>query len=342
MNWVLLIIVLIFVITGAIILYLKKVPHGWVQWRSGVVLKFLPPLDSLPVIELRQSLEDFVRKQYPKIISSLPVHEITDVEIPTRHGQIGARIFNENGTDPSHNIIFIHGGGWCVGSVDTYEESCRRLARQTRLPVISLDYSLAPEFKFPHAHEECLDAVAWISKNSPQLGLNHLPLALIGDSAGGNLIISTMYDSAPEVRSTIKKMIPVYPAVDSLNSDYYSNKAFAKGYYLTKKSMSQFTEGLINHREDLNDLRLSPINQPAMHPLPETFIITAEFDPIRDQGEAYASKLKQEGNSVLLKRYPETIHAFFGLKGFGSRGIEAIDDINRFLSDQSIGGLSEL
>ena len=313
------------------ILYLKSVPHGWVQLRSGIVLKFLPPLDSLPVVKLRHSLEDFVAKQRPKILSELPVRKVNDIEIPTRYGHIAARIYRHSENQPTHNIVFIHGGGWCIGSVNSYEEVCRRLARTTELPVISLDYSLAPEHKFPQAHDECLDAVNWIGQNEQQIGLDALPIVMVGDSAGGNLIVATYYDLTDPVRSKIDKMVPVYPAVDGVNGDYYSSKAYAKGYYLTKKSMNQFTEGLVNHIDETKDVRLTPLYQPAISDFPKSLVILADFDPLRDQGIAFAKKIKTEGNNIMVKKYQGTIHAFFGLKGFGDRGVKAIEDIALFI-----------
>ena len=337
--WIVGIIVVFFF---GVVLYLKKAPHGWIQARTGLVLKFFPSLDSQPVVQLRNSLEEFVKKQRTKILKSLPVDQVRDVQIPTRHGSIGARIYDQGIVTASHKIIFIHGGGWCVGSINTYDEQCRQLTRVTNLPVISLNYSLAPEHKFPHAHEECLDAVEWIIRNSKDLGLSNSPNILIGDSAGGNLIISTCYNLKDELVAEIDKIIPVYPVTDSLSKDYYSSKNYGHGYYLTNKAMSQFTEGLISNESDLQDIRLSPINYNADQSFPDMFLITAEYDPLRDQGEAFARKLKSEGRLVTAKRYKGTIHAFFGLKDFGSQGINAIHDINRYIRGESLKNVLDL
>lgn len=336
------IILILFALSTLLTIYFKRAPHGWIQFRTGLVLKFMPSLDAQPVVPLRHSLEAFVKKQFPKIVKSLPVDSVEDQKLPTRHGDITVRIYNCNDKNPTHNIVFIHGGGWAVGSIDTYEEICRRLAIESNLPVISLDYSLAPEYKFPHAHEECIDAVEWIVKNATQWGLNDLPVILIGDSAGGNLIISTTYGCNEETKKRIEKLIPVYPAVDGTRSDYFSIQNYGEHYYLTNKSMAQFTEALINHEDELKDLKLSPIHEQPVSTFPEMFVITAEFDPLRDQGEAFAAKLKSEGNEVISKRYKGTIHAFFGMKDFGSQGVKAISDIRNFINDLPIDDLRKI
>ena len=343
MNNIIVFVVLSMVTLSALlVVYLKKVPHGWIQLRSGLVLKFLPHLDSKPVIELRGAIEGITKKTFPRVKRTLPVRIIRDVFIPTRHGHVPARIFDESTNASDHVIVFIHGGGWCVGSVNVYEEQCRRIALTTKLPVLSLDYSLAPEHKFPRAHEECVDAVEWISKNSGQIDLPQLPLILIGDSAGGNLVLATVYSSSENVRSKIRKIVPVYPVTDSRNKDYYSSQNYGKHYYLTSKAMAQFTEGVIRNESDLEDIRLSPLYQVSLEYYPDVFLITAEFDPLRDQGEAYARKKKSEGVNVIAKRYQGTIHSFFGLKDFGTRGVEAIEDIARFINDETISGTLEL
>ena len=322
-----------------LVLYLKRVKHGWVQLRTGLVLKIMPALDSRPVVPLRHAIEKFAASRHPKVKKKLPVNLIKEIEIPTRHGPIDARIFDNNDLKGQHNIVFIHGGGWCIGSLNTYEEVCRRLARETKQTVISLGYSLAPEHPFPRAHEECLDAVSKVSQEAETLGLDSKPLILIGDSAGGNLILASYFSADEKVRKTVVKMVPVYPAVDSKKTDYYSSIAFANGYYLTQKSMMQFTEALITSEGDLNDIRLSPIDQEDLSNFPDSFFITAAYDPLRDQGEAMAEKLHQQGSSVFLKRYKETIHAFFGLADFGSQGVRAIEDIARFIEGKEIADL---
>lgn len=341
-NTFLWIVAALWLVALGVFLFIKKVPHGWVQFRTGLVLRFLPALDSQPVVDLRNSIEHFVSKKLPAIKKSLPIDEVKDVDIPTRHGSISARVFKNHDQIGSNILVLIHGGGWCIGSSNSYEEVSRRLVRETGCALVSLDYSLSPEIKFPHAHEECLDAVAHLTEHASNYGLNgDQKLILVGDSAGGNLIISTTYDLTENQRNKIDKLVAVYPAVDGKKTDYKSNIDFAKGYYLTQKSMQQFTEAMITSKEQLEDLRMSPIDQEPMPDFPETFVLTAEFDPLRDQSEAFASKLQKEGITVLLKRYKGTIHAFFGLKDFGSQSLQCIKDIGSFIRNEAIAEISK-
>ena len=323
-------------ILAGIIVYFKKVPHGWVQLRTGLVLRFIPPLDNKPVIQIRKGLEAFVDKRMSSITKALPVSQVEDMDIPTRHGPIKARVYKHGIKQGDKIIVMMHGGGWCIGSVNTYEEVSRRLAITTKQTVVTLDYSLAPEHKFPHAHDECLDATAWISENMKEIDDEASSLVLVGDSAGGNLIVSTTYNSHPAVRKNISHLAAVYPVVDSRKSDYASSQAYGSGYYLTAKAMAQFTEGLLSSVDDLEDNRLSPLYYDAVDDFPKTMVLTAEFDPLRDQGEVWAKKMKGEGVKILAKRYKGTVHAFFGLKDFGSQGVTAISDINLFISGATV------
>ena len=329
--------VLILLIAG-VIAYFKKVPHGWVQMRTGLVLRFIPPLDNKPVEQIRKGLEAFVAKRMHTITKALPVSQVEDIDIPTRHGPIKARVYKHGIKQGDKIIVMMHGGGWCIGSVNTYEEVSRRLAITTGQTVVSLDYSLAPEHKFPHAHDECLDATTWISEHMKEIDASASSLVLVGDSAGGNLIISTTYTCPSEVRKNISHLAAVYPVVDSKKSDYASSQDYGDGYYLTTKAMAQFTEGLLSSADDLADDRLSPFYYDAVDHFPKIMVLTAEYDPLRDQGEAWAQKMKAEGLSVVAKRYAGTIHAFFGLKDFGSQGVTAISDIGLFLSGKEVPG----
>lgn len=341
-NIFLWVVIILWIAAIGIFFFIKKVPHGWVQFRTGLVLRFLPALDSQPVLGLRESIEQFVSKKLPTIQKNLPVDQVRDVSIPTRHGDISARVYSNEGQKGKHILVLIHGGGWCIGSSNSYEEVSRRLVLETGCSLVSLDYSLSPEVKFPHAHEECLDAVAHLTRHASSIGLDEdHDLVLVGDSAGGNLIIATTYDLTAEQRKKIRKLVAVYPAVDSIKGDYESSKNFAKGYYLTQKSMQQFTEAMITDSKHLEDLRMSPINQERIEDFPETFVLTAEFDPLRDQSEAFALKMYKEEVSVVLKRYKGTIHAFFGLKDFGSQSLQCIKDIGAFVRNEPISDLSK-
>jgi len=332
---------LILTLLALALAYFKRVPHGWVQLKTGLVLKFLPPLDHASVTILRDGLEKFIEKKRSGIAKSLPVKDDRYISIPTRHGDIKARVLIPESITSDKICVLMHGGGWCIGSTKTYEEVSRRLARVCGTTVVSLEYSLSPEAKFPVAHEECQDATTWLAEHMQRLQNNATALVLVGDSAGGNLVVATTYEVETEVRKKISQLVAIYPVSDSVN-DYPSNTAYAKGYYLTSKAMAQFTEAMIADPTHLSDKRLSPIQYDMVPEFPKTIVLTADYDPLRDQAEALAAKIKRDGAHVMLKRYHGTIHAFWGLKDFGSRGVVAIDDIGRFLRGESISDLMPL
>jgi len=323
----------IFLIASLGVMWIKRVPAGWVELKTGLLLKFLPGLDSMPVVKLRESIENYWAKKLPAVKRKYALDHVDDHNIPTRHGQITSRVFRRQGTTKAaRGIIFIHGGGWCIGSISTYEEVCRRLAMATDCPVISLDYSLAPESSFPIAHDECLDAVRWLIDQQSPLGLDVRSWALAGDSAGGNLAVSTVYQLNDTERQHIDRLVAIYPVVDGDSAKYESYKLFGKGYYLTAAAMQQFTEALDLSAEDIADLRLNPLMCQKPKNFPKTFIQLAEYDPLRDMGIAFGEKLKNEGWDVTTTLYPGTIHGFYGLGDFGNKGVRAIEESARFIT----------
>ena len=323
-------------IMGFLFWRMKKIPHGYVQWRTGAALKVMPSLDDFPPVKMRNILEKMVDKRLPSIRRSLPVNEIKDFNIPTRHGEIPARFYNHN-ADPSLPIIVLmHGGGFCLGSFNVYEELTRRLARVTGHALISLEYSLAPEFKFPQGHEECEDATLWVAENASTFGIHSKQVIPLGDSAGGNLALATYFALRKKGKEEIvNSIVAVYPAVGGSDENTPSVRDYGKGYILTKGAMENFTSSLIRTKEDLVDPRLAIHLESDVSNFPPLFVLTAEFDPLRDESEGFAARVKADGNEVHTKRYKGTVHSFFGLKLMGSQGVTAIDDIGVWLSKVS-------
>jgi len=150
-------------------LYIRRTPAGQVEFKSGLVLKFLPNLGNMEPIDLRDSLEKFTAKNAHKV--KVPINEVKELSISTRHGEIQGRLYNDAQGEKDRCIIFYHGGGFCVGSIDTHNEQARRVAKATGLPLLSVNYSLSPEAKFPHAVEECIDTVLWAKDHLGLLGI---------------------------------------------------------------------------------------------------------------------------------------------------------------------------
>ncbi len=313
-------------------LYIRRTPHGMVEFKSGLVLKFLPSLDHLEPIKLRASLENFVAKNLHKV--KVPVRTIKDMEISTRHGAIRGRLYNDAEGLMDRCIIFYHGGGFCIGSIETHNEQARRLAKATGLPVLSVNYSLSPEAKFPQAFEECVDSILWAKDHYESLGLSQAKFVTMGDSAGGNLAITSAMELVKQGHADlISQVVPIYPVTDSSSKDYESIKLYGEGYYLTTKAMDNFVRDYLPAPEDALDVRCSPLLEEDLSQFPPSFILTAGFDPLRDQGEAFAAKLKEAGCQVQLKRYDNAIHAFFGLQDFGKKGLIAVEDVAQYLKE---------
>jgi acetyl esterase len=230
---------------------------------------------------------------------------IRDIAIPGPAGTIPARVYDKRekrGAGPV--MVFYHGGGFVIGSLYTYEPYCAEIARLLDLPVISIDYRLAPEHLFPVAAEDCEAATRWIASSPEELGLEVTGLITSGDSAGGNLTIVTtmaLRDEPADVPVLLQH--PIYPVV-TLDTDWPSMRDFAEGYLLTAGAIEYFTDG---HAAMPGDYRSEPLkfDQSGM---PPSLVTTASLDPLRDQGLAYVDKLKADGVRVEHRSADGNIH----------------------------------
>ena len=228
---------------------------------------------------------------------------------------VPVRIFRPHAT-PSSNapaMMWIHGGGWTIGSLDTDDSRCRTMADRSGVVVISVDYRLAPEHPFPAAFDDCLAVLIAISNGAEELGLDATCLAVGGDSAGGNLsaaIALWARDNGP----LIAFQLLVYPAVAAFGSDFASLTENGKGYFLTAESMEYFYGNYAPPGVDPRDVRLSPLLASSHAGLPSAHILTAEYDPLRDEGMAYAAALRTAGVNVTHTNWDGCIHGFFGMQ----------------------------
>lgn len=226
-------------------------------------------------------------------------------------GPVPMRLYDtreERGPGPL--LMFIHGGGWVIGDLETHEPLCIELAIELDLPVVAVDYRLAPESPFPAAVKDCLAAARWIADGGEQLGRSATSLFLAGDSAGGNLaavVSAALRDERAAVPVAGQWLI--YPAADPGRA-YPSYHQFSQGHLLTKESMDWFEE---SYSGPADDWRYSPLLKGAGG-LPPTFVVTASLDPIRDQGRAYAARCAEAGVETIYLEAEGTIHGFFNLR----------------------------
>lgn len=246
------------------------------------------------------------------------------VTIPFRHYQPIRRTGNAG-------ILYFHGGGFVDRDLDSHDKVCRRLAMMNGMPVFSIAYRLAPEHKFPVPVEDCFDAFQWLVSKASEFNLDPTRIVVAGDSAGGNLatVVSML---ARDAGGTCPwRQVLVYPTTDA-RLQHPSVTILGKDYYLTKDLMQWFVDHYKRTDEDLTNPLMSPLLHKDVSGLPPAFVCTADLDPLRDEGMAYAEKLKDAGVEVIFHNYLEVIHGFFNLRRVMRRRNEQLHrDIQAFL-----------
>lgn len=261
-----------------------------------------------------------------------------DHSISVGSHEIPVRIFlpNKNALPGEYSILlFFHGGGWVKGDINSYSKVCTLMAKETQHVVISVDYRLAPEYKFPTAVEDCYMAAQEIFEYAHLLNVDANDITLIGDSAGGNLAAVVSLMAREKGKFLPKKQILIYP---STNNDHSENSPFPSiiengtDYLLTSKRIRDYMDLYVRSEDDYQNPYFAPLLAKSFENQPETLIITAEFDPLRDEGEYYGKKLKEAGNFVEIYRIADAIHGFIVLpKAFDQVKI-AYEHINNFLN----------
>ncbi|MBV8187927.1 MAG: alpha/beta hydrolase [Alphaproteobacteria bacterium] len=242
-------------------------------------------------------------------------------------GDIGYRRYKPIGAADGllPTLVYYHGGGFVIGTLETHDSTCRRLANKSRCQVIAIDYRLAPEHPFPAPIDDGVAAFRHIRDNAVALGAEPTRLAVGGDSAGGAIaaVVCQAVRDAHEAGPAFQMLI--YPATDSSRQSA-SRQAFSEGYFLTKELIDWFWKAYVPADTDLADLRLSPLLAKDLAGLPPAFVLTAGYDPLRDEGRAYAERLIESGVKTTYVNYPGTIHGFFSLTRFLSQGLKANDE----------------
>jgi acetyl esterase len=227
-------------------------------------------------------------------------------------------------------VAYFHGGGWVQGDLETHHGLCARLAKHADVCVVAIDYRLAPEHKFPAAVDDCFAAYCWLRVHGRDVGGDAARVAVAGDSAGGNLsaVVSQLAASAGVPVPTCQVLI--YPAVDfSLETE--SHRELVDGHVIPRDRIMWYSEQYLRGEPDKADLRASPLRAPKLAGQPPTLIVTAGFDPLRDEGQAYADKLREAGVDVVYREYPGQIHAFVSLTKAIPQGMATTLEIAEYL-----------
>ena len=261
-------------------------------------------------------LEGF-RKGFREMTQLVPredVRHVEDIKIPGSQGDIPARVYAPRAKVNSGGVAYFHGGGFVIGDVESYDPFCRTLANASGSVVISVDYRLAPEHKFPAAVVDSLDAVTWCSENAKRFEITD-GIVVAGDSAGGNLAAVDAL-RCRDKGVPLKAQVLVFPFI---SFDVVSRSAveYADTFFLTKKQSNWFGTQYLSQPADVLSPDFSPILARSFDGLPPSLVVTAEYDPLRDQGEAYADKLASAGVAVTSVRVRGVTHGFIGLPGIG-------------------------
>jgi acetyl esterase len=287
-----------------------------------------PPLETLDPVEARNS-----RLEPMKLLGGEPdaLGRVEDLFIPGPAGDIPIRIYASEHGEVRPALVYFHGGGFVFGNLETHDSVCRALAKESGAVVISVDYRLAPEHKFPAAVEDSHAATVWVAANAERLGIDANRISVGGDSAGGNLATVIAMRCRDAVGPALAAQVLIYPVTDSSSFETTSHREFGESYFLTRGSMEWFTGHYIASADQKRHPEVSPLLAQNLSGLPPALVITAEFDPLRDEGEAYARRLQQAGVCVTVSRYPGMIHGFVSMRGVVAGGRQAIHEAAEFI-----------
>lgn len=279
-----------------------------------------PPIQEMTPEEFRSSRE---KRRRP---STEPCHLVEAIDA----GGVPARLYRADDGPDTGLLVYFHGGGWVGGSLDSHDDVCRMLCNRSGVAVLSVDYRLAPEHPFPAGLEDAITATKWAYENAAAMGCDPTRIGIGGDSAGGNFAAVVANSRVIPARFQLL----VYPATD-LRGGFPSYIENADGYFLTGASMRYFIDHYLSGSEgSLDDPLVSPLlaSDDVLAGAPPAFVITAGYDPLRDEGEAYATRLMRAGVRAALSCFPGMIHGFFSLGAFLDEGQRAINDAARFLA----------
>ncbi len=254
------------------------------------------------------------------------VAAVADHRVPVAGGEITVRVYSPGSPGPHPALVYYHGGGWVIGDLYTHDGLCRSLTNAARCVVASVDYRLAPEFKYPVAVDDSYAALTWVVANAGRLGIDPRRVAVGGDSAGANLATVMTLQARDHRGPALVHQVLIYPVTDhDLNTRSYIENA--TGYVLTREGMRWFWDHYLAREAQGREPLASPLRAPSLAGLPPALVITAEYDPLRDEGEAYAARLRDAGVPVTVTRYAGMFHGFIRMTRILDKARTALDEI---------------
>ncbi|WFU44890.1 alpha/beta hydrolase [Bradyrhizobium sp. CB82] len=293
-----------------------------------------PPYETLTAAQARA---DYSQARFATNPEPPELARIEALAIPAPHGTIPARLYvpmtlrQHHGLSPG--LVFFHGGGWVIGDLDTHDVAVRKLAVEGELIVISVDYRLAPEHKFPAAVDDAVAATHWIAANASALGIDASRLSVGGDSAGGNLAAVVAIAARDANRVSLAGQVLIYPAVDFAMM-HPSHSEPETSLLLTHSVVRWFRDHYLNGAADTHDWRASPARA-TLNGLPPAYVLTAGADPLRDEGHDYAERLRQAGVPVAYRHFPGQFHGFFTMGKLLQQADVAAAEIGAWLRELS-------
>ena len=284
-------------------------------------LNLKPIKDSTPT-EARESMRTRTAGLGP--VEDVPA--VADHRVPVQGGEITVRVYSPAGHGPHPVLVFYHGGGWVIGDLYTHDGLCRSIVNAAGCAVASVDYRLAPEFKYPMAVDDCYAGLKWVVASAPRLGLDPARVAVGGDSAGGNLAAAMTLLARERHGPRLLLQVLIYPVT---NHDFgtVSYRENATGYMLTTEDMRWFWRHYLAREEQGREPSASPLRAASLADLSPALVITAGCDPLRDEGEAYAVRLRDAGVPVTLTQYPGMFHGFIRMTRILDQARAGLDEI---------------
>jgi acetyl esterase len=283
-----------------------------------------PPVEHLTAEILRAAL-----RQFPAPVLAPSIHATEDLSVAGPAGPLPVRLYRPSAARDLPLIVFFHGGGFVVCDIQVYDDLCRLLATASGCAVASVEYRRAPETRFPGPLEDCYAALKQLAQRAPSLGLDGTRLAVAGDSAGGNLATATALLAREREGPALRYQALIYPALEPA-CDSASQRAFADGYLLSSAAMSWFWSCYLPSPADAENPHAAP-PRAELAGLPAATVVTAEFDPLRDEGEAYADQLRAAGIPVIGRRYLGMIHGFASMPYLTPVAYRALADVGEDL-----------
>lgn len=259
------------------------------------------------------------------LVQKPQVGSVTDRAIPGPHRDINIRVYRPDDRAGLPIVVFFHGGGFVICSVETHDGLCRQICARTGAIVVSVDYALAPEHKFPKGLDECLAATRWVAENADEIGGDPNRMALAGDSSGGNFAAVTALRIRDDGGPHLAAQLLIYPVTDHHSAGWPSYMERATGCGLTSETMVWFWNHYLDQTHSPDDPMVSPNRADNLAGLPPTYVVTAEYDPLRDEGGIFAERLAAAGVDTVHVRYDDVHHGFFPWTGVIGRSEEAMD-----------------